>query len=124
MTKKQVFEILSLINEFYEHFDITQSKIDSWALLLKNSDFETVKDNLFKHCRTNKFPPKVSELLLEKTIIIDRMNAIPNAEETRAYIESLSQKKELTEQQKNQIELEKSKIRGILGLSGEAYGYK
>lgn len=122
MTKKQVFEILSLINEFYEHFEITQSKIDSWALLLKNADFEVVKENLFKHCRINKFPPKVAELLLEKPKITDRMNAIPNAEETKVYLESLSQKQVSTEEQRNKIEQEKAKIREILGITGETNG--
>jgi len=116
INKKQTFEILSLIQNFYEHFEITQAKIDSWLLILKDSEFETVKENLLQYCRVNKFPPKVADLLNEKAKTVDRMNAIPNADETRAYLESFNNEQELTAEQRQQIENEKAKIRRILGI--------
>jgi len=115
ISKKQTFEILSLIREFYEQFEITQPKIDSWHLVLKSYDFEMVKENLLKYCKTNKFAPKVADLIQEKTIVLDRMNAIPSVEETHEYLKTLN-RPEYNKEDLQQIAESKAEIRKILGI--------
>jgi hypothetical protein len=116
INKKETFEILELIKDFYDQFEINQSRIDSWHLVMKNCDFETVKNNLLVYSRENIFPPKVADLLKEKPNTLDRMNAIPDVEETSRYLRSLNQKGEYTEVQLLSIEQSKAQIRKILGI--------
>jgi N-dimethylarginine dimethylaminohydrolase len=116
INKEQTFELLKLIKDFYEQFEITQSKLDSWHLVIKDCELETVKNNLLLYCKENVFPPKVADLIKEKSKIIDRMNAIPNVEETRQYLVALSQKTEYTDEQLQSIEISKAQIRKILGI--------
>jgi hypothetical protein len=116
MNKKQTFEILTLIQNFYEQFDINQNKIDAWHLVLKNFDLDKVKDNLLQYCRSSIYPPKVADLIKDKPKILDRMNAIPGVEETRFYLNSFPNPEEFTDEQKQSIEQSKAKIRQILGI--------
>jgi hypothetical protein len=114
ISKNQTFEILTLITDFYDQFDITQSKIDSWYLILKNEDLDTIKNNLLSHCKNNIYPPKVADLVKPK--VLDRMSSIPNVQETRHYLDSLIIKIDFTDEQLKSIEDSKSKIREILGI--------
>lgn len=114
INKKQTYEILILINEFF-NIEITQNKIDSWHLALKEYDFETIKKNLLNYCKTNKFAPKIADLIQEKAIVLDRMNAIPSVEETYEYLKTLT-RPEHTQEDIQRIEQSKAEIRKILGL--------
>jgi hypothetical protein len=116
MNKEQTFEVLTLIKDFYEHFEITQSKIDSWHLVLKHSDLEKVKSNLLNYCKENSFPPKVADLIKEKPKVLDRINAIPDVDETRRYLESVTRSCDYTDEEKQLIEESKAEIRKILGI--------
>lgn len=116
VNKNETFELLTLIQDFYDQFEITQSKIDSWHLVIKDCEVEKLKENLFLYCRDNKFPPKVADLLKEKSKTFDRMNAIPDVEETRRYLNSLNRSLEYTEEEKQSIEKSKAQIRKILGI--------
>ncbi|AYK68027.1 replicative helicase loader/inhibitor [Bacillus velezensis] len=116
MIKKQTFEIMALIKQYFEHFEITQDKVDSWHELLHDADFEQVRGNLIRFCKRSKFPPKVADLLNEKNLIVDRINAIPSIEETKNYLASLSAPVEQTEEERASIEKSKAEIRKILGI--------
>jgi hypothetical protein len=58
ISKNQTFEIMTLITDFYDQFEINQNKIDSWHLILKNEDFDKVKHNLFDYSNAMYFHPK------------------------------------------------------------------
>jgi hypothetical protein len=116
INKKETFELLTLIKDFYDQFEITQNRIDSWHMVIKNCDFESLKKNLLLYCRENIFPPKVADLIKEKPKILDRMNAVPDVQETRRYLASLNRQGEYTEEQLQSIEQSKAQIRKILGI--------
>jgi 3-dehydroquinate dehydratase len=116
ISKKETYELFSLIQDFYEQFEITQSKIVSWHSAIKDCDLETVKNNLLVYCKENIFPPKVADMIKQKPKIIDRMNAIPNVQETRQYLAALSQKNQYSDEQLQSIECSKAQIRKILGI--------
>jgi hypothetical protein len=115
INKNETFELFELIQEFYDQFEITQSRIDAWHLVIKDCDFNTIKGNLLQYCRENIYPPKVADLVKDKSKGLDRMNAIPNVEETRNYLNAY-QKVKYTDEQLQSIEQSKSKIRKILGI--------
>ena len=56
------------------------------------------------------------DLLNEKNVIVDRINAIPSIEETKNYLASLSSPVEQTEEERASIEKSKAEIRKILGI--------
>jgi hypothetical protein len=115
ISKKETFELLETISAFYEQFEINQNRIDSWHLAIKDYEFERLKDNLLQYCRESKYPPKVADLVNEKSKILDRMNAIPDVLETRKYLDSLNQTNN-TDEEKVSIEQSKAEIRKTLGI--------
>jgi hypothetical protein len=114
ISKNETYELLTLISEFYDRFEITQSRIDAWHLVLKGFEFEKIKENLLRYCRENKYPPKVADLI--KVKVLDRINAIPDVKETRIYLESIIRKTEYTDEEKQSIEQSKEKIKKNLGI--------
>lgn len=62
MNKEQVFEVLKLISDTYPTFEITQSKIDTWARLLKDQNPATIMRNTEKYVLSQKFPPTIADL--------------------------------------------------------------
>lgn len=62
MNKEQVFEVLKLLNDAYPNFEVTQSKIDTWARLLSNQNPAVVMQNAERYVMNNKYPPSISEL--------------------------------------------------------------
>lgn len=62
MTKRQVAELLAFIKEVYPHFDVTQSKIDTWSRLLKRQNPAKVMMRAEKYVLDNKFPPSIADL--------------------------------------------------------------
>lgn len=62
MTKRQVAELLKFLNEVYPNFEITQSKIDTWAHLMKRQNPAKVMRRAEKYALENKFPPSVADL--------------------------------------------------------------
>lgn len=93
MTKEQVFEILKFIGEFYDFFEITQSKIDAWYTVLKDYDFDMVMENAKEHVKRNDYPPKVSQLLREREreVFRDPALAVPSVEETRKMLAEMEE---------------------------------
>lgn len=62
MNRKQVFEVLELLNDAYPNFSIGQSKIDNWTRLLKDQNPVIVMRNAERYALGNKFPPSISDL--------------------------------------------------------------
>lgn len=114
-SKNETFELLNLILDFYDQFEISQSRIDSWHLALKDYEFEKLKDNLLSYSKQNKYPPKITDLIGEKSKILDRMNAIPDVFETKRYLDSYGPI-EYSEEEKASIEKSKAQIRKLLGI--------
>ncbi|MDQ0221346.1 hypothetical protein ELQ35_15665 [Peribacillus cavernae] len=63
MTKKDVFNLLDLIAEFYEKFEFDQKKLDSWHAALQSFSFEKAQKNLLAFVAVSQFPPKVADLV-------------------------------------------------------------
>lgn len=62
MIKAEVFEILKVLKNSYYNFEITQEKIDTWHLLLKNDCYKAVMKNVHRHVLEKKFPPTIAEI--------------------------------------------------------------
>lgn len=117
MDRKQTAELLQDIQVSYPgKFHVLEPTrlLNAWTKALLRHDHDKVQANFEKHLETSAFPPTIADLVREKPT--DRLNAIPNVEETRAYLETLGKASDLTEEQKATIESEKAKIRKILGI--------
>lgn len=62
MNREKVYEILKLLSDVYPNFDFDQSKIDTWARLLKDQNPAIVMRNAERYTLENKFPPSLSDL--------------------------------------------------------------
>lgn len=108
MTKDEVFELMSLIDEYYDCFSPDQRKINAWYEALKKTSFEELKQNLVAFAKVSPVPPKVSDLIRKKTA---SSRDIPNVMETMAF---LSRHVEPAKEEVVQQEL--AKMREILGI--------
>lgn len=131
MNKSDVIEVIQTIETLYnnpftkniipsEQKQKIMSVVEAWYSILKDYEFNQVMKNLREHVKRSRFAPTVSDLVQEKHLIVDRMNAIPNAEETQAYLESLTgdreKNKNLSEEDLKEIEKAKAEARRILGI--------
>ena len=131
MNKSDVIEVIQTIETLYnnpftkniipsEQKQKIMSVVEAWYSILKDYEFNQVMKNLSEHVKRSRFAPTVSDLVQEKHLIVDRMNAIPNAEETQAYLESLTgdreKNKNLSEEDLKEIEKAKAEARRILGI--------
>lgn len=117
MDRKQTAELLQTIQASYPgKFNPPDPArmLDTWEKALRSHDSNIVSMNFERHLTTSVFPPTIADLV--KVNPSDRLNAIPNAEETRDYLATLQSKEMLTQEQHQNIEAEKAKIRKILGL--------
>ena len=104
MIKKETFALMESIQQFFPHFEITQSKIDSWQKVLSDADYKTVDDNLLKYVKSNKFPPTISDLVTKQD---ERIQNIPGIEETKSLLKSNAVENPVTEERMKEIMLEK-----------------
>jgi len=68
MTKKEVAYLLQKIDMLYPSrlkTDNIQELINTWYDVLKDTSFDLSYEKLLNHAKINKFPPSVSELILE-----------------------------------------------------------
>ncbi|RFU63686.1 hypothetical protein D0469_19360 [Peribacillus saganii] len=63
MTKRETFEILKLIGDYYGQFTVDQQKIDAWNEALKTYSFQQIKQNLVCYVTQSPAPPKISDLV-------------------------------------------------------------
>ncbi|UAL46828.1 hypothetical protein K7887_18480 [Sutcliffiella horikoshii] len=62
MTEEQSLEILEHIAAAYDHFKLSEKRVNVWSEQLKNMDFKGVLHNLNKHIGTKKFPPTIADI--------------------------------------------------------------
>lgn len=55
-----------MINAFYPNFDVNQQKLDLWAEIMKDQEYEYVMSKTREYTLDNKFPPTVSDLVIKK----------------------------------------------------------
>ena len=104
MIKKETFELMESIQQFFPHFEITQSKIDLWQRALNDTDYQTADDNLMKYVKANKYPPNISDLVAYKE---ERLQNIPGIEDTKKLLKSNRVENPVTEERIKEIMLEK-----------------
>lgn len=117
MDRKQTADLLQTIQDSYPgkfHISDPARLLDAWETALISHDYNKVMSNFYRHLELNAFPPAISDLV--KVRQLDRMNAIPNAEETRKHLESISKPVDHTDEQLRSIERSKAEIRRILGI--------
>ncbi|TGB04708.1 replicative helicase loader/inhibitor [Halobacillus salinus] len=82
MDKKQVLQVFKVIQSVYPRFmpedtQEQQNKLDTWALMMKDMDYERVMKRTQEHVVGNKFPPTIAEISAyptEKNKSIEKMN--------------------------------------------------
>jgi Loader and inhibitor of phage G40P len=105
MTKKQILEVIMTIehaynNPFTRNIDGNETKeqklvkiIDTWYKLLKDHDFEKIKEHLNQHIMTSKYPPSIAELVNQPEKEIPSGPVVPSAEETQKMFEEREKEK-------------------------------
>jgi Loader and inhibitor of phage G40P len=111
MTKRETFTLLALIAVYYEQFECTQQKIDSWFLVLKDYPLAQIEDNLLSYVAKSAYPPKLSELILKPA---GTSRVIPNCDGTDDLL--TVEHKPASEKV---IQAELRKMREILGIKRE-----
>lgn len=108
MIKRETYSLLAMIEEYYEQFQVDQSKLDLWHEALKENELEELKQNLMAFVRVSPYPPKVSDLFSKAPA----GRTIPGLDETKRI---LSMKKQPASA--DVIVREGSKIKEILGIA-------
>ena len=83
MTKKEVFQLLSLIAVYYDSYEINQRKVDEWHVLLKHDSYHRLEKNLRSHAEISPYPPRISELIRKPE---HGSRFIPDVEETLGFL--------------------------------------
>lgn len=63
MTPQETAQVIDIIQAAYHRFEVTERLLKAWSLLLADAPFEDTLKRAVVHCRTEKWPPSVSELL-------------------------------------------------------------
>jgi len=111
MTKREVFQLLSMIACYYEQFVVDQAKVDAWTRVLRNNDFDPLEKNLLTHVTESAYPPKISELVRKGGA---SAQAIPDDIETE-----ISLKQNETKASAEVANEHLKKMRAILGIRRE-----
>ncbi|MFD9627713.1 replicative helicase loader/inhibitor [Peribacillus muralis] len=118
MERRQIAELLDLIQSSYPGKFMVQDPtrlMDSWERVLQKHDSEVVLKNFDRHLESSVFPPTIADLVKKRSL--DRIDSIPNVDETLVYLQMLESKSEMSEEATNSIEQSKAQIRKILGRS-------
>lgn len=116
MNTIQIAELLDLIQSSYPgKFNIQDPTrlLASWERVLSKHDFDQVMKNFERDLENSVFPPTIADLVKQRPL--DRINGIPNADETQEYLRSLEEEKQLNQKAIHSIEQSKAEIRRILG---------
>lgn len=63
MTQEQLAELMGMVNDYYDRFQVTEAKFSAWWEILKDHEFEFCKKNLVKHAGASAFVPTIADLL-------------------------------------------------------------
>ncbi|NRD79796.1 hypothetical protein HPT25_20890 [Bacillus sp. BRMEA1] len=107
MIKRETFELLKQIAVFYDQFEVNQEKVNLWHQMLRDSNFEDVRNNLYTYVKESAFPPKVSDLMAKSTPAM----TTPNTDETKEIM-----KKRSTPAREDVVQRELANMRAILGI--------
>lgn len=66
MNKKDVVELFKFLNAVYPKFEVTQEKLNAWAPLFTDQDFDEVMKKAQDHAMESRFVPTISELVTVK----------------------------------------------------------
>ncbi|MEK5521804.1 MULTISPECIES: replicative helicase loader/inhibitor [Heyndrickxia] len=110
MTKRETFQLLKLIAEYYDSFEISQEKVDSWYEILIIFPFEELKENLIQYVKSSTYPPKIADII-GKSASMSRV--VPSYEHTVPKLHF--QNKRASE---DVITDELAKLRKVLGIQG------
>jgi hypothetical protein len=113
MIKRETYSLLSMIQVYYDQFEVNQMKVDLWHEALKSYELQELKQNLSSYVRDSPYPPKVSDLVPKAC----RWSLIPNSDETLKMIYP----KEKRASKETRLR-EGAKIQKILGIVREQYG--
>jgi hypothetical protein len=93
LERQELVLLFRIITEYYDNFSVTSEKVDAWYLILRDSDFHTLKTNLLQHIKNSSFAPKIKDLLnTRKPDEVARY--IPGVEETQALLKTYEDKRE------------------------------
>ncbi|MGF6950933.1 hypothetical protein QF028_003438 [Neobacillus sp. B4I6] len=63
MNKKEIYNLMELIEVYYEKFHFDQKKLDGWHMVLQKYSYEKVHKNLLEFVAQSPHPPKICDLL-------------------------------------------------------------
>lgn len=83
MIKKETFELMVMISEYYGNFTINQKKVDAWHGILRGFSFERTKENLLHFVSHSSIPPRISDLVQKSSA---ESRDIPNFQDTHVFL--------------------------------------
>ncbi|MFE8699582.1 hypothetical protein ACFYKX_02975 [Cytobacillus sp. FJAT-54145] len=66
MTKKEAFDLLTLIEIVYSYWVMKSEAVSNWLKLCESMDHEDVKRNLLNHVKHSPYPPLLEEIAVFK----------------------------------------------------------
>lgn len=63
MTKKECYQLMDLIQVYYEKFEFDQHKLDGWYTILQEYSYDKVHKTLLGFVEEFPHPPKISDLV-------------------------------------------------------------
>lgn len=110
MDRNEAKQILRSVVIAYPNYRVESlsDTLDEYSKRLEKADFYQVEKNLDNHIKSSKFAPSFAELLSKPN-----GRVVPNAEETRAYLQKLDEYEPADEAV---IKEEAAKVRAMLGV--------
>lgn len=63
MNKAEVAKLLTVIKIAYPNFEVSESVVNLWYVMLKEMPFAKAERNLREHITKSKFPPTIAEVV-------------------------------------------------------------
>lgn len=116
--RQEIVYLFKCIKEYYDKFEVTTDKVNSWYAILKDYDFNTLHANLINHVSNSSYAPKIKDLIgTKKPEDIGR--SIPGVEETQKLLQEYEEKRNKVANDSTAIaarDKAKEEIKKILGL--------
>ena len=81
MNKQEVVKLFKVITSVYPQFGVDQTKIDTWAWVMRDQDVEAVMKNAESYMLNHSFPPTIADV-----------KTIPKQEShEKAYLDKIAQ---------------------------------
>ena len=66
MTRNEVKQLFKFLKFVYPNFEVSSEKLDIWAELLADQDFESIIKRAKEFAKENRYPPAVADLYIPK----------------------------------------------------------